>query len=86
MVGGIEVKFGYIVGSGKIILSVIKYGVKFGFDWDEMVEEFWYEGVDGKCVQCWMIKFMGFDEKKKYFWIFFFYGGLVFVWIDVWSI
>lgn len=83
--GGTEAKLGYTAGSGKIISSATKHGAKFGLDWDEMVEEFWYEGADGKCVQCWMIKPMGFDEKKKYPWIFLPHGGPVSAWTDAWS-
>jgi dipeptidyl aminopeptidase/acylaminoacyl peptidase len=72
-------------GGNKTVSSLTKYGTKYGLDWDEMVEEFWYEGADGLNVQCWMIKPMGFDEKKKYPWIFLPHGGPVSAWTDAWS-
>lgn len=72
-------------GGNKVMSSLTKYGTKYGLDWDEMVEEFWYEGADGLNVQCWMIKPMGFDEKKKYPWIFLPHGGPVSAWTDAWS-
>nr|ACF79105.1 unknown [Zea mays] len=69
----------------KDISSATKYGAKFGLDWDDMVEEFWYASAAGRPVQCWMIKPMGFDSTHKYPWILLPHGGPVSAWTDAWS-
>lgn len=72
-------------GFSGTISSATKYGAKFELEWDDMVEEFWYEGADEKNVQCWMIKPMDFDENKKYPWIFLPHGGPQSAWNDAWG-
>lgn len=70
----------------KTMSSATKHGARFNLDWDEMVEEFWFEGADGKLIHSWLIKPMGFDEKKEYPWILRPHGGPVAASTDSWML